>query len=462
MYNEPDVACGPPGAAGPGPELPIATGEPTDLNVQSHADSPTRRVLEIEVSPEEISQELERVVADAGRRAALPGFRKGKVPRSMLEQRFGASFEQETLERSVERACRKAFTDEALAPLAPAEIEDLKYQANGPLTFRAVIEVRPEVTAKDYQGVPVTRRTREVLDADIERELAALEEASTQWIDVERPAADGDALVVDHVRLDAKGQVLKSSRRRDVEIQLGSEGLLPAFQEGLQGAEVGESRTLKVSYPADFANEELAGKDVQFHVKIRKIREKKAVTRDDNWAKERFGVENLTDLTARIRLNLEGEARLASRREVEDALIEAIVDRNDVPVPERWAERRTEDELADLVKRTGQPVPESETADLKARIRAALERQVKREFLLDAIARQENLVVSDGEVGEELGHLLSAGGRVAQEFRALSSEQRRARVRDVLERRKVFDFLLEHAQVSEEKASNDLPMVVPA
>ncbi|MEP7027325.1 MAG: trigger factor [Candidatus Eisenbacteria bacterium] len=432
------------------------------MNVQVKEESATRRVFEIEIPPAEIEQELERVVADTARRAALPGFRKGKVPRSMLEQRFGASFEQETLERSIERACRQAFAEGNYAPLLPAEIEDLKYSAAGPLTFKATIEVRPEVTAADYKGAPVTRRTREVTEADVEREIASLEEASTQWLDVERPAQDGDLLVVDHVRLDARGQSLKSSRRRDVEILLGSEGLLPAFQEGLLGASVGESRTLKVSYPADFANAELAGKDVQFHVKVRKIREKKVRQRDDNWAKETFGVDSLEDLVARIRLNLEGEAKLASRREAEDALVEAIVDKNTVPVPERWLERKTEEELDELVRRAGQPVPEGELDQLKGRVRASLERQVQREFLLEAIARQENLAVTDPEVGEELGKLLAAGGRVAQEFRALSPEQRRSRVKDVLERRKVFDFLLEHAQVTEEKASNESTLVAGA
>jgi FKBP-type peptidyl-prolyl cis-trans isomerase (trigger factor) len=201
---------------------------------------------------------------------------------------------------------------------------------------------------------------------------------------------------------------------------------------------------------------------VQFHVKVRKIREKKARLRDDNWARDIFGVDRLEDLVARIRLNLEGEARLASRREVEDALVGAIVDRNEVPVPERWIEKKTDEELSEMVRRAGQDLPEAELAELKGRVRAALERQVQREFLLDAIAAQENLAVTDPEVGEELGKLLSAGGRVAQEFRALSPEQRRNRVKDVLERRKVFDFLLEHAQVTEEKASNESTLVAGA
>ncbi len=442
---------------------PLAsTGDPHPVNVQVLEESVTRRVLDIEVTPEEIGEELERVVSDYARRISLPGFRQGKVPRSMLEARFGTSFEQETLERSIERACRQAFTDRNIAPLMPAEVEDLKFAPGGPLTFKAVVEVRPLVAAQDYKGLAVTRRTAGVVDADVEREIDSLFQGTVEWTDVERAAADGDQLVVDHVRLDAKGQVLKSTRRRDVGIELGSEGLLPAFQEGLRGAQAGESRTMRAEYPADFQNEELAGKSVQFHVKVRKIREKKTRERDDNWAREALGVESLDELRARIRLNLEGEARLAGRREAEEALLDLVVARNPVPVPERWAEQRVAEQLADLERRTGQPVPEEEATGLRSRIRAALERQVRREFLLEAIARQEGISVSDPEIGEEMARLLQAGGRIAQEFRALPAEQRRERVKDVLERRKVFDFLLEHAQVAEEKASNTPTPAVPA
>jgi trigger factor len=141
------------------------------LNVTEKESTPTRKVLEIEVPAEEITQELERVVADTARRAALPGFRKGKVPRTLLEQRFGASFEQETLERSLEGACRRAFNEKGIVPLMPAEIEDLKYQHGGPLSFKATVEVRPAVEAKDYKGVPVTRKTKEIADEDVEREI---------------------------------------------------------------------------------------------------------------------------------------------------------------------------------------------------------------------------------------------------------------------------------------------------
>jgi trigger factor len=432
------------------------------VNVQVLEESVTRRVLDIEVSPEEIGEELERVVADYSRRISLPGFRQGKVPRSMLEARFGTSFEQETLERSIERACRQAFTDRNIAPLMPAEVEDLKFAPGGPLTFKAVVEIRPEVEAKDYKGIAVTRRTPEIEEADVERELETLFQSTVEWQDVERPAKDGEQVVVDHVRLDAKGQVLKGSRRRDVPIELGAEGLLPAFQTGLQGAQAGESRTIHVDYPADFANEELAGKTVLFHVKVRKIREKKARERDDNWAREALGVESLDELKARIRLNLEGEARLGARREAEEAILDQVVDRNPIPIPERWAEHRVAEQMADLERRAGQPVPEGEADALKARIRTSLERQVRREFLLDAIARQETIAVTDPEIGEEMSRLLQAGGRIAQEFRALPAEQRRERVKDVLERRKVFDFLLEQAQVTEEKASNPSKLVVPS
>ena len=432
------------------------------LNVEYQEESTTQRVFAIELSSEEVGRELEGVVAEYTSRVQLPGFRKGKVPRTLLEARFGASFEQETVERAIERACREAFTDKGVVPLAPADIEDLKFEPGGPLSFKAKVEVRPEVTAKDYTGLAVTRHTRAVTDDEVEREIDQLLEATAEWIDVEREAVPGDMLVVDYVRLDAKGQSLKNTRRRDYEIRLGSEGLLPEFEQGLAGAKAGESRTINVAYGEDFGNPELAGKTVQFHVKIKKIREKKERTRDDNWARETAGVGSLDELRARIRLNLEGEAMVEARRGVEDALVEQVLAKNPVPMPERWAERRVDEEIAEIERRNGAPVPEGEAAAIRDQIRAALGRQLSRELVLDAIARQESLEVKDPEVGEEISRLLEAGGRIAQEFRALPAEQRRRRVRDVLERRKVFDFLLAHAQVSEEGASNPSKQVVPA
>ncbi len=432
------------------------------MNAQTVDTTPTRRTIAFELSPEEIGLELERVVADYSRRVQLPGFRKGKVPRTLLEARYGQSFEQETIERAIERACREAFATEGLAPLAPAEIEDLKFEPGGPLSFKAIVEVRPEVTAVDYKGLAVTRRTRPVADAEIEREVQGLVDATTTWLDVEREAQAGDRLVVDYVRLDAKGQTLKNTRRRDYEIGLGEGGLLPEFDQALTGSKAGESRTVNVAYAEDFGNADLAGKTVQFHVKVKKIREKKAVVPDDNWARESLGVETLDELRARIRLNLEGEAMMQARRDVEDALVEKVLAANPVPVPERWAERRVGEEIAEIERRNGGPVPVAELDAVKAQIRASLERQLRRELVLDAIARQETLAVTDPEVGEEIARLLEAGGRIAQEFRALPAEHRRQRVRDVHERRKVFDFLLGAAQVTEESASNPSEQVASA
>jgi len=432
------------------------------LNVEYQEESPTQRVFAIELSAEEVGRELERVVAEYTSRVQLPGFRRGKVPRTLLEARYGASFEQETVERAIERACREAFTDKGVLPLAPADVEDLKFQPGGPLSFKARVEVRPEVTAKDYKDLAVTRRTRAVADDEVEREVDQLVEATAQWSDVEREARPGDLLVVDYVRLDARGQSLKNTRRRDYEIRLGGQGLLPEFEEALAGSRVGESRTVNVAYGEDFGNPELAGKTVQFHVRIKKIREKNERTRDDNWARETAGVGSLDELRARIRLNLEGEAMVEARRAVEEALVEQVLAKNPVTMPERWVERRVAEEIAEIERRNGAPVPEAEAAGVREQIKAALGRQLSRELVLDAIARQETLEVSDPEVGEEISRLLEAGGRIAQEFRALPAEQRRQRVRDVLERRKVFDFLLEHAQVSEESASNPSKQVVPA
>ena len=432
------------------------------MNVQVHEETPTRKVFDIAVSPEEIAEELDRVVGEYARRVSVPGFRKGHVPRSLLEARFGASFEQETLERAVDRACRRTLTERKIVPLVPAEIEDLKFTSGGPLTFKAIVEVRPEVEAKDYKGIAVTRRTREVTDADIEQFLEEMRKRTAILLDVERPAQDGDVVTIDTVRLDAKGQILKSTRRRDYDVELGAEGLLPAFQEGLQGVQGGESRTVLVEYPAEFANADLAGKSVRFHVKIKKIREKKERVLDDNWAQEAFGVGTLDEVRARVRLNLEGQARLESREQVEEELVQALLARNPVPVPDRMLERMLAKEMERFADGSGGQLPPEKVGSLREELRRALALSIQREFLLDAIARQEGIQVTEREVGEELARVSQAGGRLARDLRSLEADERRRRVRDLLERRRLFDALLEQAQVREEKESESKPLVVPA
>ena len=427
------------------------------MEVRVLEEGPVRRVLELTVPHTEVERHLDRVAGELQRRAAMPGFRQGRAPRSLIESRFGTTLREEAVESAVDEAFGQAAREQQLELVGPARIEDVRYEPGEPLRFRAVVELRPKVEAKDYRGIPLTRRVREVTDEEVEKTLAGIREEAVQMLPVEDAAGPAHVLVVDHVRIDEKGRTLKGSRVRDAVLDLGNEGLLPAFRDGLVGARAGESRTLQVQYPEDFGNPDLAGKAFRFHVKVKKIQEKKLRELDDNLAKEIFGLETLAELRSRVRLQLESEERLRSRRGLEEELVNDLLRRNPVPVPDGLAERLTQEALTRAVG--GAQLPDEPRLELLPRFRESMERRVAREWLLDAIAAQEKLEVGEEELTAELTRIAHSGGQAAADFRALAPAERRARVRDALLERRVFDWLIEAAAVQEETVAVNRPAV---
>jgi trigger factor len=246
---------------------------------------------------------------------------------------------------------------------------------------------------------------------------------------------------------------------RDAALELERPGLLPEFKEALVGSQAGESRTVQVQYPEDFGNAELAGKTARFHVKIKKIQEKKTRDLDDNLAREVFGLETLEELRSRIRGQMEAEERLRSRRALEEEAVAELLKRNPVPVPEGFADRLAAESLARAT--AGQPVASEEKEQLHESFRQAMRQRIAREWLLDAVAHKESIDATEEELSHEMARLAQARGRAGSDYRALPPAERRVRVRDAIVDKKVFDFLLDAAQIQEEKIT-DKPLVVPA
>jgi trigger factor len=430
------------------------------MEIRVLEEAPTRRVLELTVPREEVERHLDRVAGQLQQRATLPGFRKGRVPRRLLEARFGSSLEQEALEGAVEEAYAKAVREQALEPVSMPAIDEVRFAPGEPLRFRATLEVRPTVELKEYKGIGLTRRIREIPEEEIERALAQVREEATALVTVERPVGENDVVTVDHVRIDEKGRTLKASRVRDAALDLERPGLLPEFKQALVGSQAGESRTVQVQYPEDFGNAELAGKSARFHVKVKKIQEKKARDLDDNLARDIFGLETLDELRSRIRGQMEAEERLRSRRALEEEAVTELLKRNPVPVPEGFADRLAQESLSRATG--GQEIAAEERERLLENFRQAMRQRIAREWLLDAVAQKEAIDATEEELSEEMSQLAQARGRAGADYRALPPAERRTRVRDAIVDKKVFDFLLDAADIKEEKITDKSPLVVPA
>jgi trigger factor len=431
------------------------------MNLSARATGPWQHTLEIEVPAEEVDLRLGEVARQIQRRASVPGFRRGKVPLDMVRQQFAHAVEQQFLDTYLPRLTGEAVDQARLNPVVPPLVRNLRFTPGQPLKFEAVVDVRPEVEAKDYRGLKARREVHPVDEKAVEKVLNDLREESAVFVDLDRPAQRGDVVLLDSTRLDANGRRLASSRAKNRRIQLGAPEVLPDLENGLLAAIAGQERTIEVHYPEDYPAPDVAGKAARYVVKIRKIQEKKLRDLDDNLAREVFHLDSLEELRSRVRLNLEGEERVRIQREMENAVAEELIRRHPgVELPERLTEWMLERVIREAVG--DREVSEDLRRELEARYRPGVERSLKREILLEAVARQEELDVTDEEVAQEINRMVESDPRQAARIRArYQSADRRQALKDSLRERKALDWLINAAEIQEEVAAAT-PLVVPA
>jgi len=429
------------------------------VNHKVRPTGPWQHTLEIEVPTDEVDRRLDEVARAIQRRASLPGFRKGKVPIGLVRQHFADTVEQEFLEDFVPRVTGEAVDQARLMPVVPPLVRNLRFTPGQPLRFEAIVDVRPEIEARNYKGIPLARHAKAVDEAAVERVLEGLREESAVFVDLDRPAERGDVVLLDSTRLDANGRRLPGSRLKGRRIPLGSPDVLPDLENALRGAEAGQERTFELHYPAEYPTPELAGTTQRYVVSIRKIQEKKLRPLDDNLAQEVFRLGSLEELRSRIRLNLEGEERVRVQRELETALTVELIQRNTFELPERLVEWMLDRVIREATE--GRAVSEALQKELAGRYREGVERSLRREVLLAAVARQEKLEVGDEEVAQEIDRMAQSDPRQAARVRArYQSPDRRQALRESLLERKALDWLINAADIREEAAESRL--VVPA
>ena len=400
----------------------------------------------IEVPPDELERAFQDVVEEFRSRVQLPGFRKGHVPRNVIELQFGHSMEHEVLERVVKRSYETAVRDQKLQPVTYPTIEKIEFARGKPLTYEAQVDIRPKVAAKDYLGLDVEAKETEVKDEDVDKALEELRQRAAEWAPVERPAGESDAVLVNYVRLNAKGKPIRKSEQKDALVELGASGLLPEFRTHLAGTKAGDHRDFQVTYPAEFGNEELRGKSAAFSVDVQGVRERRVRPLDDEFAKEIAGMRDLAELRARVRLNMESEARVKSQREQEEALVDQIIARNPLELPESMVAEYLE-ELVQRLRGEGREWTPEDEERFRKEYRPLAERRIKRDLLLDSIASAESVTVTDEDIDLALRGAAEGEGTPPETERVLRSAEHRDRARAHLTERKVFTLLREKARL---------------
>ncbi|MBV9804618.1 MAG: trigger factor [Solirubrobacterales bacterium] len=416
---------------------------------------PESRVrVQAEVTPEEVERRIQQAARELGRQMRVPGFRKGKVPATVVIRRLGRdAVLDEALRSSLGGWYTDAIDGAGIVPVGEPDLDvPSELPAEGqPLQFSIEIGVRPAAKLGEYKGLEVGRREPTVEDAQVDEQVERLRDRLATLETVERPADTGDHVVIDYVGT-VDGTEFEGGTGRDQLLELGSGRLIPGFEEQLVGAAAGDERTVNVTFPEDYPASELAGKEAQFAVTVSEVKEKRLPEANDDFASEATEFDTLAELRESIAEDLRTADERALEREFEDAVIEAAVAEAQVEVPDKLVHARAHELLEDTfsmlarqgiskesyLRLTGR---DEETLAQEAEPEAAA--ALKREAVLAAIVEAEGIEPTDEQVREAIEPTAERQNiPVEKLFERLQSTGRLDRLRHEVASRQAVEMLV--------------------
>ena len=419
---------------------------------------PESRVrVEAEVPADEVERSIQKTARTLGANLRIPGFRKGKVPPPVVIRRIGReTVLDETVRDAIGRWYVDAISAADIAPVGDPKLDLGDLPAEGqPLTFTIEIGVRPEAALGTYEGVEVGRREPTVDEAQVDAEVEQLRERAARLETADRAAQRGDFVVMDY-----EGRIgdepFEGGAGRDQMVELGSGRLIPGFEDQLQGAAAGDEREVKVTFPADYQAEQLAGQEATFSVSVKEVREKVLPELGDDFALEQAGFDSLEELREDIRTKLREADERRVEQDFREAVVDAVVREADVEVPDALVEARAR-ELWDRMLHTlshqgiGKDaylrIAGKSEEELLEEAKPDAEQALRREAVIAAIIEKEGIAPSDGDVLDALQSSAARESTTPEKLRdRLEQAGRLDELRDDLAQRMAVDWLVEQAK----------------
>lgn len=419
-------------------------------------DSCTREI-EVEVPAEVVERETESLVEKFQKMARLPGFRRGKVPATVVRQRFAEDLKSEVVEALVPRYFRREVEKQGLRPVSQPRVTDLRLQPGEPLRFKASFEVLPQIEVSGYQELRADHKDTSVSDEEVANALNTLREQHSSYTAVEdRELRDGDYAQVSltgtptgsAAAAEAADPGSKPVTMDEVMVEIGGAETLREFTENLRGARPGDERSFDVAYPEGFSDQRLAGKTLRYSVTVKAVKQKQVPELNDDFAREVGEFQSLDELKTKLREQLEAEKLREAEHEVKEKLVDQLVARHDFPVPEALIDRQIEIRLERGLRALaahGMKAEDMKRMDfqrLRAGQREAAVREVKASLILERIAQEENIEVSDQEIDREVEALARQTQQSAEAVRArLTRDGALDRIRNRIRSEKTLDYL---------------------
>ena len=416
--------------------------EGAELQISVEEGERWRRTMNVIVPSGVVSSERRRFTGELAARVKLPGFRKGHVPSSVVEKRFGQSLSQEALDKLIGAAYREALSQQELNPISEGEVDNVQYEPDRDLTFSISFDVRPEIELSRLGGFKVERPAVNGLEDKLEQVLGRLREEKGTWQPLEEGKPEDGNLVGVEIQRMSDGEV---GEAQPYQLVLGQGDAIPNIEEAIKSLEVDGSGDFVVRFPDDFPNEERRGQEEHLHIRLDSRQHLVLPELDAEFAKSLGEFEGVEDLNEKIQADLEKEAEEQAESVVRGKLLDAILDANPFTVPVSMVDRYVESVL-------GNPegVPPDKLTEAKEQLSPQAEHAVKRILAIDRLSEIQELGATKEELDDRIGEIAEKNGDTpARIYASLQKGERLEALEREITERKVFDFLKEQSEITE-------------
>lgn len=411
--------------------------------------------LEISVTPEELEEGIMKAYFKNAKRFNIPGFRKGKAPRSLIEKYYGEGvFYEDAINEVCPGAYDAAIDEHGLEPVDRPQIDIVDIESGKGMVFKADVTVKPDVTLGQYKSIEAQKIEYNVTEEDISKELETLQDKNARIIDVtDRPVKNGDKTIIDF-----KGFVdeieFEGGTAENYELVIGSGQFIPGFEEQLIDAEIGNEIEVKVGFPEDYRAENLAGKPAVFKVVVKEIKEKELLPLDDEFAKDVSEFDTLEELKTDIKNKKTEESEKKAKREYEDLVISKVVENATVDIPEIMVENQIDSMLNDFDFQlryqgfdlnTYLKYMNTTMEEMRKSYKEAAYNSTKTQLVLDAINEEENIDVSEEEIDAEIEKTAKHYNQEIDKFKSTLKEENIKHIREGIIIQKTIDFLIDNS-----------------
>lgn len=412
--------------------------------------------LTIEVEAAEVNKAVEKACKSLANRVNIPGFRKGKAPRMIVERHVGKdAVLQEAFDLVAPKALNEAFDEQKIEPVTRPNVDIVTLEEGKDLVFKATVTPRPEVKLGEYKGLKVEKAAVNITDEDVDKQLKTFQDRQGKLVDAPEGAEvkDGDFTTLDFKGF-VDGKAFDGGEGKDYPLQIGSKSFIPGFEDQLIGAKIGEERDVNVKFPEEYHAKELAGKDATFKCTIRSIKTKELPAIDDELAKKVSKFQTLDELKADIRKNLEENAERTAENDQKSAAIEMATNNITVDIPAVMIDNRVTamiQEMAMRLEQQGMKLEQylqyagTDIAKLREQYRETAEKNVKTDLMLEEVAKAESIKVEGKDLDAEVAAMAAAYGATPQQVQKIIKEQ--GRIGDLAAsvlRKKTAQFIIDN------------------